>query len=109
MVAEVLAQLGRIDILVNCASPQVRQVGTLALSDIRYEQLRFDLDTKVLGALHCSQAVAPHMVAQGWGRIVNVSGGAARNAGGTIVSGRDGSPVAAIKELAHGLGAHGAH
>jgi NAD(P)-dependent dehydrogenase (short-subunit alcohol dehydrogenase family) len=107
MVAEVVERLGRIDILVNCASPQVRQMGSLALADTRYEQLRADLETKVLGALRCSQAVAPHMIRQGWGRIVNVSGGAARNSSGTIASIRNVSLVALTKNLADELGPHG--
>ena len=32
------------------------------------------MNVKVLGYLRCAQAVAPGMIAQGWGRIINVSG-----------------------------------
>ena len=29
--------------------------------------------TKVMGYLRCAQAVAPYMIGQGWGRIINIS------------------------------------
>lgn len=107
MVNEVLRLLGRIDILVNCASPQSRQEGHLPLADTRYEHFQNDLDTKVLGSLHCAQAVAPHMIRNGWGRIINVSGGAARHASGTLPSIRNVSLVALTKNLADELGPYG--
>ena len=107
MTNEVRRRLGRIDILVNCASPQSRQLGSLPLADTRYEHFHNDLDTKVLGSLHCAQAVAPHMIRSGWGRIINVSGGAARHASGALPGIRNVSLVALTKNLADELGPHG--
>jgi NADP-dependent 3-hydroxy acid dehydrogenase YdfG len=40
-----------------------------------------DFDVKVLGYLRTAQAVTPHFVAQGWGRIINIGGLAARQVG----------------------------
>jgi len=107
MTEAVLRRLGRIDILVNCASPQSRQLGSLPLADTQYEHFHNDLNTKVLGSLHCAQAVAPHMIRHGWGRIVNVSGGAARHASGALPGIRNVSLVALTKNLADELGPHG--
>jgi NAD(P)-dependent dehydrogenase (short-subunit alcohol dehydrogenase family) len=36
--------------------------------------VRAAVDTKVVGYLRCARAVAPHMTAQGWGPIINISG-----------------------------------
>ncbi len=40
-----------------------------------------EFDTKVMGYLRCARAVAPSMIAQGAGRIVNISGLNARRTG----------------------------
>jgi NAD(P)-dependent dehydrogenase (short-subunit alcohol dehydrogenase family) len=39
-----------------------------------------DFNVKYVGALRCSRAVIPFMKTAGWGRIINISGGNARNA-----------------------------
>ncbi|XNL81156.1 SDR family NAD(P)-dependent oxidoreductase [Actinomadura madurae] len=43
------------------------------LADLTDGEVQRDFDTKVLGYLRCARAVAPHMTAQGQGRIVNIS------------------------------------
>jgi NAD(P)-dependent dehydrogenase (short-subunit alcohol dehydrogenase family) len=40
-----------------------------------------DFNVKYVGALRCARAVIPFMKTAGWGRIINISGGNARNAG----------------------------
>ena len=69
--------LGPIDILVNNAGLAiVRGIDDLAEND-------FDLTIAVnlKSAFLCTQAVLPAMRAKQWGRIVNISSGAARGAG----------------------------
>ena len=69
--------LGAIDILVNNAGLAiVRGIDDLTESD-------FDLTIAVnlKSAFLCTQAVLPAMRAKQWGRIVNISSGAARGAG----------------------------
>ena len=78
MVRAVQAQLGPIDILVNNAGiALIRGIDDLTEAD-------FDrtIAVNLKSAFLCTQAVLPHMRAQGWGRIVNISSGAARGAGG---------------------------
>ena len=107
MTAQAAEALGRIDILVNNAARPGGQAPPPSLEQITDEMFWEDVNVKVLGYLRCAQAVAPHMKAQGWGRIVNISGMAARSTGSTIGSMRNVSVAAMCKNLADELGPHG--
>jgi NAD(P)-dependent dehydrogenase (short-subunit alcohol dehydrogenase family) len=61
----------------------------------------------VLGYLRCAREFAPSMREHGWGRIVNISGLAARQAGTILGSVRNVAVVALTKNLADELGPHG--
>jgi 3-oxoacyl-[acyl-carrier protein] reductase len=77
MVNRVTSALGAIDILVNNAGLAiVRGVDDLSESD-------FDrtISVNLKSAFLCTQAVISAMRAKKWGRIVNISSGAARGAG----------------------------
>lgn len=103
MVADVVATLGGVDILVNAAAqPAGGPVPPLA--ELPDDALRSEVETKVLGYLRCARAVAPHMTAAGWGRIVNVSGLAARQTGSIVGSIRNVAVAAMTKNLADELG-----
>jgi NAD(P)-dependent dehydrogenase (short-subunit alcohol dehydrogenase family) len=99
--------LGGVDILVNCAATPGGQSRPPALAEITSSAFWADINVKVLGYLRCAQAVAPGMVAAGWGRIISVSGLAARGTGSTIGSIRNVSVAAMTKNLADELGPHG--
>lgn len=80
MVAEVVASLGRLDVLVNNAGdPGGMAEGPLAR--IADDDLLADFDTKFMGYFRCTRAAVPHLKAGGWGRIVNIGGLAGREAG----------------------------
>jgi NAD(P)-dependent dehydrogenase (short-subunit alcohol dehydrogenase family) len=106
MVADVVATLGGVDILVNAAAqPAGGPVPPLAeLSD---DALRDEVETKVLGYLRTARAAAPHMAAQGWGRIINISGLNARLTGSVVGSIRNVAVAAMTKNLADELGPSG--
>ena len=77
MVDHVASALGPIDIVVNNAGMAiVRGIDDLTESD-------FDrtIAVNLKSAFLCTQAVLPAMRAKKWGRIVNISSGAARGAG----------------------------
>ena len=78
MMATVQRELGSVEILVNNAG-----VGLIRSVD---ELIEADFDTTIAvnlkSAFLCTQAVLPGMRASKWGRIVNISSGAARGAGG---------------------------
>ncbi len=108
MVERVVAELGGVDILVNCAAQPGGQGGVPSLEEIDAAAHFWpDMNVKVMGYLRTAQAVAPHMKAAGWGRIINISGLAARQAGSTIGSMRNVAVAALTKNLADELGPHG--
>ena len=107
MVAEVAAAFGRIDILVNCAAQAGGQARPPALGEITNEHFWADMNVKVMGYLRTAREVAPHMMRQKSGRIINVSGLAARQTGTIIGSMRNVSVVALTKNLADELAPHG--
>ncbi|MCY4624645.1 MAG: SDR family NAD(P)-dependent oxidoreductase [Chloroflexi bacterium] len=107
MVNRAVADLGGVDILINGAAMPGGFAPPPKLDGITVEALWDDVNVKVMGYIRCAQAVAPHMIAQGWGRIVNLSGMAARQSGTTIGSMRNVSVVAMTKNLADELGEHG--
>lgn len=64
-----LAQLGQVDILVNCAG-QIARVPTLELQESAWQST---LDTNLTGTLRACQIFGPHMLKRGQGRIVNIA------------------------------------
>ncbi|MGX7678992.1 SDR family NAD(P)-dependent oxidoreductase [Jatrophihabitans sp. DSM 45814] len=107
MVAQVALDLGGIDILVNAAAQPSIPGASRPLQELEDADLRVEIDTKVLGYLRCAKAVAPHMTSQGWGRIINVSGLAARQTGSVFGSIRNVAVAAMTKNLADELGPSG--
>lgn len=107
MVERVMVALGGVDILVNCAAMPGGQGPVPALEQITDQLFWDDVNVKVMGYLRCAREVAPHMRAAGWGRIINVSGLAARQSGSTIGSIRNVAVAALTKNLADELGPSG--
>ena len=105
MVQFAIDELGGLDILVNnAAAPGGLVLGPLPESDD--SDLLSDINTKVVGYFRCAKAVAPHMQSQGWGRIINIGGLAARNAG-TYSGLRNAALVHLTKTLSNHLGPDG--
>jgi 3-oxoacyl-[acyl-carrier protein] reductase len=73
MAARVAGELGAIDILVNNAG--------VAVTGVREEDFDRGIAVNLKSAFLCTEAVLPAMIARRWGRIVNISSGAARGPG----------------------------
>lgn len=67
-------RFGKIDYLVNNAGGSAWLLGKLSrFVDAEPSTLDFVIDTNVKGAFHCAQAVLPSMIAQRYGKIINIS------------------------------------
>jgi 3-oxoacyl-[acyl-carrier protein] reductase len=77
MTAHIEGALGPPDVLVNNAGIAL----TRGLDDTREEDFDRTIAVNLKSAFLCTEAVLPGMRARGWGRIVNISSGAARGAG----------------------------
>jgi NAD(P)-dependent dehydrogenase (short-subunit alcohol dehydrogenase family) len=65
----VLEGLGRVDVLVNSAG-RIKRTPALELPEEEWSSI---IDINLTGTLRACQVFAPPMLAQGWGRIVNVA------------------------------------
>jgi 3-oxoacyl-[acyl-carrier protein] reductase len=77
MIAAVTARLGPVDLLVNNAGVAIQR----GIDDLSEEDFDRTIATNLKSAFLCTRAVIPGMRERGWGRIVNISSGAARGAG----------------------------
>lgn len=107
MVAEVVEQLGGLDILVNCAASPGGGGPPPKLEEIDDPTFFDDVNVKVMGYLRCAREAAPHLREHGWGRIINISGLGARRTGSTVGSMRNVAVAALTKSLSDELGPDG--
>ena len=106
MVSSVVDGFGGVDILVNSAArPNTGAV--VGIDGFDAVEFAEQVNVKVLGYLRCIREVVPHMRAAGWGRIVNISGLAARSTGAITGTVRNVAVAALTKNLADELGRDG--
>ena len=106
-VAAIRKDFSRIDVLVNSAALPGGQAKPPSLGEVTDEIFWSDVNVKVVGYLRMAREVAPLMAEQGWGRIINISGLNARQAGSIVGSIRNVGVAALTKNLADELGPKG--
>jgi 2-dehydro-3-deoxy-L-rhamnonate dehydrogenase (NAD+) len=79
--AETIKQIGGIDILVNSAGITGP---TVPLAEFPIDGWKQVIDINLNGTFYCNRVVVPHMVAQNYGRIVNIAS----------IAGKEGNPNA---------------
>lgn len=80
--ASTVAALGKLDILVNNAGIAGGNAKTWETDPVEWRRV---LDINLNGPFHCCRAVIPHLLRNGYGRIVNIAS----------VAGKEGNPNAA--------------
>jgi 3-oxoacyl-[acyl-carrier protein] reductase len=103
--AATITAFGRIDVLINNAGI-TRDATLIKMTEEQWDQV---IDVNLKGVFHCTKAIAPHMVAQGSGRIVNASSvvGLYGNFGQTNYAATKAGVIAMTKVWARELGRKG--
>jgi len=99
LIQRIEVALGPIDILVNNAGVALRR----SLDDLTEEDFDRTIATNLKSAFLCTQAVFSGMRERGWGRIINISSGAARGAG--VVGAHYNASKAGMEGLTRGYAA----
>ena len=99
MVRAAEAELGPVDLLVNNAGVAIPR----DLDDLTEADFDRTLAVNLKGAFLCTRAVLPGMRARRWGRIVNISSGAARGAG--VIGAHYNASKAGLEGLTRGYAA----
>lgn len=108
-VGEIVAEAGRVDVLVNNAGGVCGQVGR-PIEEVEAADWQAIFAVNLSGAFFMSQAVAPAMKRQGAGRIVNISSGAGLGVSLTGIQAYASAKAGQIgltRQLAHELGPFG--
>jgi 3-oxoacyl-[acyl-carrier protein] reductase len=106
LVESVVKEWGRLDILVNNAG----RVFYYTIDTLEPEEWHRVLDTNLSSQVYCTQAALPHMLEQGWGRIINISSISAQRgspSGDLSYSASKAGIVALTKTLARQYAAQG--
>jgi NAD(P)-dependent dehydrogenase (short-subunit alcohol dehydrogenase family) len=107
LIAATVRELGGVDILVNNAALPGGISPATKLEQIVDAQVLEDLNIKVVGYLRTARAAAPHLIKNGWGRIINIGGLAIHRTGRPVATLRNVGVAAITKNLADELGPHG--
>ncbi len=107
-VKKALDEFDHIDILVNCAG---RASGIHPFTETTQDMWDTDININFRGTMNVTQAVLPHMLERGYGKIVNFSTHAAHQptglAGAAVYIGAKSGTVMFSKTLAGEVGARG--
>jgi len=105
MVQQAIDAYGRIDILVNNAGIMVVE----PFAESTEEHWRDEIEVNIVGPLRVTRAIVPHMIAQRYGKIINLSSQLALIGWnrGSVYSGTKGFLLTWTRSLARELGEHG--
>jgi len=107
VVDEAIGRHGRIDILINNAGIYPRQ-DFVSMTEEQWDEMQ---DINLKGVFHCTKAVVPRMIAQGSGKIVNISSVTFLRGAPRLVHyvAAKGGVIGFTRSLARELGEHNVH
>ena len=107
VVAEIVAKHGELNVLVNCAGAWRAGLFT----ESKPEDWAFEINVCLMGVIHCTRAALDPMIAQGGGKIVNVSSDAGRigEFKQSVYSGAKAGVIGFSKAVAREVGKSGIH
>lgn len=108
LVDEAMEEFGRIDILVNNAGILWRTAMNSRLTASK-EEWENVLGVNLLGTYYCIQTIAPYMIKQKYGKIINITSVGAIGTARTLQDAYAASKAGVViltKKLAHELGPH---
>ncbi len=103
------AEMGEVDVLVNCAGGVAGQVHR-PIDEVPDSDWQAVLQANLQTTFNCTREVARGMKHRRWGRIVNISSGAGRSVSLTGIQAYTTAKAAQIgftRQMAHELGPHG--
>lgn len=105
MVEQVLSVYGTVDVLVNNAGI-TKDAMLVKMAEEDFQKV---LDVNITGVFHCTQAVVPHMISKGKGKIINTSSvsGIYGNVGQTNYAAAKAAIIGMTKTWAKELGRKG--
>lgn len=106
MINKAAEYMGGIDILVNNGA-RVSGGEPESFNEVKDELILRDFEEKFLGYFRCIRGVVPYMKGKNWGRIINISGMAARMARSISAGARNVSVIHLTKTSAQELGKFG--
>jgi NAD(P)-dependent dehydrogenase (short-subunit alcohol dehydrogenase family) len=105
-VSQAAQALGGIEIVINSAARVGGAPGDIETVD--EADILHDFEEKVVGYIRVTREAVPYMKQAGWGRVINISGGAGRNPGTALSGGaRNSATVTVSKAMANALGKYG--
>ncbi len=107
VVSGIQAEHGRLDVLVNCAGAWRVNLFT----DSKPEDWAFEINVCLMGVINCTRAALDPMIAQGGGKIVNISSDAGRigEFRQAVYSGAKAGVIGFSKAVAREVGKSGVH
>ena len=77
LVKQVIDKFSKIDIMINCAGI-IKPIAPIHI--VRIDEWEDHIRNNLFGLFYCIRAVLPYMISANYGKIINMSGGAAFNA-----------------------------
>lgn len=103
LVAQCMAEFGRLDVVVNNV---LVAVPTQSLEALSFEQWKRKIEVETTGSFYLFKHVLPQMIAQEWGRIINYAGLDAFKGGDILAGATELGIVGLTRGIAREYGKH---